>query len=68
MLAELAKARGDVAGRRQHDRRARPPAGGAVWLVLAALADLGGLVAVRGDEARAVALHAERRRSLRRTG
>ena len=42
--------------------------GGPMWVMLASLTELGGLVALRGDDARAAALHAEAAALIRRTG
>jgi len=41
---------------------------GPLWILCAALVELGGVVAVKGDERRAVALHAESAAIIRRTG
>jgi predicted ATPase/DNA-binding SARP family transcriptional activator len=68
--AELARARGDVVGAVGHFEAALASAreGGPLWIVLASLTFLGGLVALQGDDARATALHAEAVELFRRTG
>jgi predicted ATPase/DNA-binding SARP family transcriptional activator len=67
---ELARARGDVEGAVGHFEAALASArhGGPLWIVLASLTFLGGLVALQGDDARAAALHAEAVELFRRTG
>jgi predicted ATPase/DNA-binding SARP family transcriptional activator len=67
---ELARARGDVDGAVGHFEAALASArqGGPLWIVLASLTFLGGLVALQGDDARAAALHAEAVELFRRTG
>jgi predicted ATPase/DNA-binding SARP family transcriptional activator len=68
--AELARARGDVDEAVGHFEAALASArdGGPLWIVLASLTFLGGLVALQGDDARAAALHAEAAELFRRTG
>jgi tetratricopeptide (TPR) repeat protein len=69
-VAEFAKARGNLA-RAEAAYEAALTAGrdaGPLWVVLASLAGLGGLLALRGDDARAAVLHAEVADLIRRTG
>jgi predicted ATPase/DNA-binding SARP family transcriptional activator len=69
-LAQIARARGDVAGAVAAYEGALAAArdGGPLWVMLASLIQLGGLVGLHGDDARAAALHAEAAALLRRTG
>jgi predicted ATPase/DNA-binding SARP family transcriptional activator len=69
-LAQIARARGDVAGAvaAYEGVLAAARDGGPLWVVLASLIQLGGLVGLQGDDARAAALHAEAADLFRRTG
>jgi predicted ATPase len=69
-LGEIARARGDLAGAIASFEGALAAArdGGPLWVVLASLVELGGLLALEGDDARAAALHAEGAALFRRTG
>ena len=69
-LAEIARARGDLEGAEAGYEPALAAAreGGPLWALLASLGGLGGLLALRGDDARAAALHAEAAALFRRTG
>ena len=69
-LAESAKARGDLARAEPEFEAALAAArdGGPLYVVLASLVGLGGLLALRGDDGRAAALHAEATALGRRTG
>jgi tetratricopeptide (TPR) repeat protein len=69
-IAEFAKARGDLGTARAAYERALAAArdGGPLWVRLGTLGELGGLLALQGDDARAAALHAEAADLIRRTG
>ena len=69
-LAEIARARGDLAGAAAAWEGALAAArdGGPLWVMLASLVELGGVLALQGDEARAAALHGEAVALFRRTG
>jgi predicted ATPase/DNA-binding winged helix-turn-helix (wHTH) protein len=69
-LAEIAKARGDLDGAVGSYEGALAAAreGGPLYVVLASLVGLGSLLALRGDDVRAAALHAEAAALFRRTG
>jgi predicted ATPase/DNA-binding SARP family transcriptional activator len=69
-VAELARARGDLASAEAAYEAALAAArdGGPLYVVLASLVELGGLLAFGGDDTRAAALHAEAAALLRRTG
>ena len=69
-LAEIAKGRGDLDGAVGSYEGALAAArdGGPLYVVLASLVGLGSLLALRGDDVRAAALHAEAAALFRRTG
>jgi predicted ATPase/DNA-binding SARP family transcriptional activator len=69
-LAQITRARGDVGGAVAAYEGALAAArdGGPLWVMLASLIQLGGLVGLQGDDARAAALHAEAAALFRRTG
>jgi len=69
-LAEIARARGDLAGAVAGFEAALAAArdGGPLWTQLASMASLGGLLALRGDDTRAASLNAEAVALFRRTG
>jgi tetratricopeptide (TPR) repeat protein len=69
-LAEIAQARGDVAGAMASFEAALDAArdGGPLWTQLASLAYMSNLLALQGEDARAAALAAEAADLLRRTG
>jgi predicted ATPase/DNA-binding SARP family transcriptional activator len=69
-LAEIARARGDLAGAVAGFEAALAAArdGGPLWVVLASLASLASLLMLQGDDARAAAVSAEAVALFRRTG
>ena len=69
-LAQVARMRGDVGGAIAACERALAAArdGGPLWVMLASLSELGGLVGLQGDDARAAALQSEAAALFRRTG
>jgi predicted ATPase/DNA-binding SARP family transcriptional activator len=69
-LAQVARMRGDVDGAIAACERALAAArdGGPLWVMLASLSELGGLVGLQGDDARAAALQSEAAALFRRTG
>jgi predicted ATPase/DNA-binding SARP family transcriptional activator len=69
-LAQVARMRGDIGGAIAACERALAAArdGGPLWVMLASLSELGGLVGLQGDDARAAALQSEAAALFRRTG
>jgi predicted ATPase/DNA-binding SARP family transcriptional activator len=69
-LAQVARMRGDIGGAVAACEGALAAArdGGPLWVMLASLTELGGLVGLQGDDVRAAALHTEAAALFRRTG